>query len=56
MRQPSTSRKAWPTSADRVHAEGPFGSLDAQGFAVTDHGAVVQFTGPGRLVLNARSR
>ncbi len=43
-------------SADLVHAEGPFGSLDAQGFAATDHGAVLQFTGPGRLVLNARSR
>jgi lipopolysaccharide export system protein LptC len=43
-------------SADRVHAEGPFGTLDAQGFAVTDRGAVVQFAGPGRLVLNMRSR
>ena len=43
-------------SAERVHAEGPFGSLDAQGFAVTDRGTMVQFTGPGRLVLNARSR
>ncbi len=43
-------------SAEQVHAEGPFGSLDAQGFAVTDRGTVVQFTGPGRLVLNARSR
>ncbi len=44
------------TSTDRVHAEGPFGSLDAQGFTATDHGTVLQFTGPGRLVLNARSR
>ena len=44
------------SSAERVHAEGPFGTLDAQGFAVTDHGAVAQFTGPGRLLLNARSR
>ena len=44
------------SSADRVHAEGPFGTLDAQGFAVVDHGSVAQFTGPGRLVLNARSR
>jgi lipopolysaccharide export system protein LptC len=39
--------------AEMVHAEGPFGTLDAQGFAVTDRGAVIQFTGPGRLVLNA---
>lgn len=39
--------------ADMTHAEGPFGTLDAQGFAVTDKGAVIQFSGPGRLVLNA---
>ena len=44
------------TSADKVHAEGPFGTLDAQGFAVTDRGDVVQFTGPGRLVLNERAK
>lgn len=39
--------------AEMTHAEGPFGTLDAQGFAVTDKGAVVRFIGPGRLVLNA---
>ena len=38
--------------AEMVHAEGPFGTLDAQGFAVTDRGAIIQFPGPGRLVLN----
>lgn len=37
--------------AEQVHVEGPFGTLDAQGFAVTDRGAVMQFPGPGRLVL-----
>ncbi len=37
----------------RVHVQGPFGTLDAQGFSVTDAGEVVRFTGPGRLVLNA---
>lgn len=37
--------------AEMVHSEGPFGTLDAQGFAVTDRGAIMQFTGPGRLVL-----
>ena len=37
---------------DMVHVEGPFGVLDAQGFTVLDRGAVVQFTGPARLVLN----
>lgn len=35
-----------------VHAEGPFGTLDAQGYALTDKGNVVQFTGPAKLVLN----
>jgi lipopolysaccharide export system protein LptC len=39
--------------AEQVHVEGPFGTLDAQGFAVTDRGAIMQFTGPGRLVLNS---
>jgi lipopolysaccharide export system protein LptC len=39
-----------------VHAEGPFGTLDAQGFALTDKGSVIQFTGPGRLVLNGRNQ
>ena len=42
------------SGADRVHAEGPFGVLDAQGFAATDRGALLRFTGPGHLVLNAR--
>lgn len=37
---------------DMVHAEGPFGVLDAQGFTVMDRGAVIYFTGPARLVLN----
>jgi lipopolysaccharide export system protein LptC len=36
-----------------VHAEGPFGTLDAQGFTLTDKGTAIQFQGPGRLVLNA---
>ncbi len=42
--------------AEAVHVEGPFGTLDAQGFAATDRGAVTRFSGPGRLVLNARSK
>lgn len=41
---------------EMVHAEGPFGVLDAQGFTVLDRGAVVQFTGPARLVLNGGAR
>jgi lipopolysaccharide export system protein LptC len=43
-------------SGAMTHAEGPFGTLDAQGFAVTDHGAVIQFPGPGRLVLNEQRK
>lgn len=35
-----------------THAEGPFGTLDAQGFALLDKGDVIQFTGPAKLVLN----
>lgn len=39
--------------SEPVHAEGPFGTLDAQGgFTLVDKGAAVQFTGPARLVLN----
>ncbi len=44
------------TSSGRVHIEGPFGTLDAQGFSLLDRGAVVQFPGPGRLVLNGHSK
>ena len=39
-------------SPDRTHIEGPFGTLDAQGFTVLDHGNEIQFTGPVKLVLN----
>ena len=38
--------------AEPTHAEGPFGTLDAQGFTITDKGGVVQFAGPANLVLN----
>lgn len=39
-------------SSDFTHAEGPFGTLDAQGFTLVDKGAVIQFHGPAHLVLN----
>jgi lipopolysaccharide export system protein LptC len=39
-------------SSTMTHAEGPFGTLDAQGFAATDNGTIIRFHGPGRLVLN----
>ena len=37
---------------DPTHAEGPFGTLDSQGFALVDKGAVMQFDGKSRLLLN----
>ena len=39
-------------SNDQTHVEGPFGVLDAQGFTLVDKGAVIQFVGPARLVIN----
>jgi lipopolysaccharide export system protein LptC len=36
---------------DRVDGQGPFGTLVAQGFRVTNHGAVVHFLGKSRLVI-----
>ena len=41
---------------EATHAEGPFGTLDAQGFALVDKGAVIQFQGASRLVLNGSHR
>jgi lipopolysaccharide export system protein LptC len=39
--------------AQPVHAEGPFGTLDAQGgFTATDKGTSIEFAGPAKLVLN----
>lgn len=43
-------------SNDQTHAEGPFGVLDSQGFVLMDKGAVIQFQGPSRLVLNEAAR
>ena len=37
---------------EATHAEGPFGTLDAQGFALVDKGAVIQFQGDSHLILN----
>ena len=41
------------SSMDKTHAEGPFGTLDAQGFALVEKGAVIQFQGRSHLVLNS---
>lgn len=43
------------SGSEPTHAEGPFGTLDAQGFTLTDKGARIEFTGPARLVLNGAS-
>lgn len=42
-------------SGDPVHASGPFGTLEAQGFTLLDKGTIIQFTGPTHLVLNGAS-
>ena len=44
-----TGAAAAPTA---VQVEGPMGTLDAQGFVLMDKGAVIQFTGPARMVMN----
>ncbi len=41
--------------SEPTHAEGPFGTLDAQGFTLTDKGTSIQFTGPAHLVMNGSS-
>lgn len=35
-----------------VRAEGPFGTLDANGYLLSQHDGIAQFRGPGRLILN----
>ena len=39
-----------------THIEGPFGTLDAQGFTLVDKGAVIQFPGRARLLLNGTTK
>ena len=38
--------------SEPVHVEGPFGVLDAQGFAVMDKGNAIDFSGPAHVILN----
>lgn len=45
-------REGVVASHDWVHAEGPFGVLDAKGYWLSEHEGVAQFRGPGRLILN----
>ena len=59
LRTPSaaTDLKTGAAAGNEVtHAEGPFGTLDAQGFALVDKGAVIQFQGQSRLLLNGSHR
>ena len=35
-----------------VNADGPFGTLDARGFTITDRGSRLHFSGPAKLVLD----
>jgi lipopolysaccharide export system protein LptC len=41
--------------SEPVHVEGPFGVLDAQGFAVMDKGNAIDFSGPAHVILNGVS-
>lgn len=43
------------SSNDKTHAEGPFGTLDSQGFTLTDKAGAIQFQGPAKLVVNGAS-
>ncbi|GAB0118380.1 LPS export ABC transporter periplasmic protein LptC [Acidisoma sp. 7E03] len=45
-------KQATASGQEKVNAEGPFGTLDAQGFSITDHGSRLHFTGPAKLVLD----
>ena len=45
-------REGIAASGVPVRVEGPFGTMDAQGFTITERGRVAQFAGPARLVLN----
>ncbi len=38
--------------SEPVHAEGPFGTLDAQGFTLMDKGSAIDFPGPAHVILN----
>ena len=44
------------TSSDKTHVEGPFGVIDAQGFALVDKGSIIQFDGRSHAILNAADK
>jgi lipopolysaccharide export system protein LptC len=45
-------KAATASGHETVNADGPFGTLDAHGFKITDRGARLHFTGPAKLVLD----
>jgi lipopolysaccharide export system protein LptC len=47
-------KTGFASSTHLVSVEGPFGTIDATGFAGADKGAMLQFSGPARLLMNAR--
>jgi lipopolysaccharide export system protein LptC len=49
-------KTGYASGAETVSAEGPFGTLDAYGYGVGDKGEMAQFTGPARLILNAKTQ
>lgn len=44
------------SSSDKTHVEGPFGVIDAQGFALVEKGALIQFDGRSHAILNAAEK
>lgn len=44
------------SSDDKTHAEGPFGTLDSQGFTLTDKAGAIQFQGPAKLIVNGATK
>ena len=49
-------KNAAAAGAEPVHVEGPFGTLDAQGFTLLDNGTSIQFTGPAHVLLNGAAK
>lgn len=49
-------KTGFASSTHIVSVEGPFGTVDATGFAGSDKGSMLQFSGPARLLMNAKSK
>jgi lipopolysaccharide export system protein LptC len=49
-------KAGFAAGARTVSVEGPFGTIDATGFAGSDKGSMLQFTGPARLLMNAHPK